>query len=181
MATIKEEMRKLIVDVPDYPKSGIVFKDITPLLAHADLFRSAIVLMSNPYEYDGATHVVAMEARGFIVGAPLARQLHAGFVPARKSGKLPRATIKRKYDLEYGSDELEIHAGTLNHQSRVVIADDLLATGGTAMAVAEMVEQTGAKILGFSFLITLSDMVGWERLYALYGTRGRRIDTVLTY
>lgn len=179
MSTIQEEMRKLIIDVPDRPKPGIIFKDITPLLAHPGLFRSAITMMGNPYEYDGATHVVAMEARGFMVGAPLARHLNAGFVPARKPGKLPRAAIKRNYDLEYGSDGLEIHADALDRRSRVIIADDLLATGGTAMAVADMVEQTGARLIGFSFLITLSGLPGWEKLRTRYGTQS--IDTVLAY
>jgi adenine phosphoribosyltransferase len=179
VATIPTAMRKLIFDVPDHPKPGIVFKDITPLLAHPSLFRSAISLMAHPWGHKKVTHVVAMEARGFMVGAPLAHALDAGFVPARKPGKLPRETHKRSYALEYGHDGLEIHRGVIGKGDRVVIADDLLATGGTALAVAEMVEETGATLLGFSFLITLLDLPGLEKLRHLYGQH--HVHTVLTY
>lgn len=183
MATIPEQMRNLIIDVPDYPRPGVVFKDITPLLANQGLFRSAVAQMAYPWDYAGVTHVVGMESRGFIFGAPLATMLHAGFVPARKPGKLPRETHKRKYALEYGQDGLEIHKGTFQRGDRIIIADDLLATGGTALAVAEMVveaaQEVGARLLGFSFFINLTALAGEVKLMNLFGHQN--VHSVLTY
>jgi adenine phosphoribosyltransferase len=158
------ELRARIRDIPDFPKPGILFKDITPLLLDAGALRAAVRELADwvrPREVD---FVVAAEARGFILGAALAIELGAGFVPARKPGKLPSDTIAAEYILEYGVDALEMHADALAHGARVLLHDDLLATGGTARALAELVQGTGAEIVGCGFLVELGFLGGRERL-----------------
>ena len=172
-----DQLRRLVRDIPDFPKPGIVFKDITPLLADARAFRSATELMASPFRMDGITHVVGIESRGFILGAPVAQLLGVGFVPVRKPGKLPHRTESEEYALEYGTDRLEIHADAWDAggRARVLLVDDVLATGGTAEATARLIERLGATLVGCSFLIALSFLPGIERL------RHRRTHTILTY
>jgi adenine phosphoribosyltransferase len=149
---LQQKLRTLIRDIPDYPKPGIVFKDITPLLADPEAFAMTTEAMAAPFVDDGITHVVAIESRGFILGGPIAQQLDAGFIPVRKPGKLPARTLRETYELEYGTDTLEIHADAWAPPSRVLIIDDVLATGGTADAARRLVESLGASVVGFSFL-----------------------------
>jgi adenine phosphoribosyltransferase len=158
------DLRGLIRDIPDFPVAGIMFKDITPLLLDHEAVRFAVKELADwarPREVD---YVVAAEARGFILGAALALELDAGFVPARKPGKLPADTISAEYILEYGVDALEMHADALAHGARVLIHDDLLATGGTARALAELVEELGGSVVGFAFLVELGFLEGRRRL-----------------
>jgi adenine phosphoribosyltransferase len=158
------ELRARIRDIPDFPKPGIMFKDITPLLLDAEALSCAVRELADwarPREVD---YVVAAEARGFILGAALAIELGAGFVPARKPGKLPSQVITAEYILEYGVDALELHADALADGARVLVHDDLLATGGTALALAELVEGTGAELVGCGFLVELGFLGGRERL-----------------
>jgi adenine phosphoribosyltransferase len=153
-----------IRDIPDFPKPGILFKDITPLLLDHDALAEAITQLADwarPLDVD---FVVAAEARGFILGAAIARELRAGFVPARKPGKLPHETISAEYILEYGVDALEMHADALADGARVLLHDDLLATGGTARALAQLIEGAGARIAGCAFLVELTFLGGRERL-----------------
>ena len=158
------EFEHLIESIPDYPKPGVVFKDITPLLADPDGFAATIKNLADPYRNAGVTKVVGAEARGFMVGAPVARELHAGFVPARKPGKLPREVASEEYALEYGTDKLEIHRDALKKGDRVVIVDDLIAIGGTALAAANLVRKLDAEIAAFAFVIELTDLHGREKL-----------------
>jgi len=153
-------LRAAIRDVPDFPKPGILFKDITPLLADSTLFRAATEAMAAPYEGAGVTHVVAVESRGFILGGPVAQRLRAGFVPVRKVGKLPYRTERVEYALEYGTDRLEIHADACGAGSRVLVVDDVLATGGTAAAACRLVEQVGGAVVACAFLIELGFLSG---------------------
>jgi adenine phosphoribosyltransferase len=158
------DLRALIRDIPDFPKEGIVFKDITPLLldpAGLDTAVSELAAWARPLEID---LVLAAEARGFILGAALARELGVGFVPARKPGKLPHDTVTAEYILEYGIDALEMHADALADGARVLLHDDLLATGGTAKALAELAEGRGAQVAGCGFLVELSFLGGRDVL-----------------
>ena len=150
------DYESLIVSIPDYPEPGVIFKDITPLFADAQGMAAAIDDIADHFINKGITKVVGAEARGFLVGAPVAYRLNAGFVPARKPGKLPREVYSQTYALEYGTDELQIHKDALTPDDRVLIVDDLVATGGTAVATAELVEKSGAKVAGFSFMLELS-------------------------
>ncbi|HTX46149.1 MAG TPA: adenine phosphoribosyltransferase [Solirubrobacteraceae bacterium] len=157
-------LRQFVRDIPDFPRSGIVFKDITPLLLHPPALADAIDglrAISEPLEVD---LVVAAEARGFILGGALASVLGAGFVPARKPGKLPYETISASYALEYGIDALEVHADAFAGGARVLVHDDLLATGGTARALCELVERLGGQVVGCAFVIELSFLHGREQL-----------------
>jgi len=157
-------LREFIRDIPNFPSPGIVFKDITPLLLEPralDAAVAALAALASPSQVD---FVVAAEARGFILGAALARELGAGFVPARKPGKLPRETVSAEYALEYGIDALEVHADALAGGARVLIHDDLLATGGTARALCDLVTGLGANVLGCAFLVELSFLGGRGRL-----------------
>jgi adenine phosphoribosyltransferase len=158
------DLRALIREIPDFPKAGILFKDITPLLldpAALDLAVSELAAFAQPLEVD---LVIAAEARGFILGAALARELGAGFVPARKPGRLPSETVSVEYILEYGVDALEVHADALSHGARVLVHDDLLATGGTARGVCDLAAGLGAEIVGCAFLIELGFLHGRARL-----------------
>ncbi|HEY5316687.1 MAG TPA: adenine phosphoribosyltransferase [Solirubrobacteraceae bacterium] len=158
------DLRARIRDIPDFPRQGIVFKDITPLLLDAAALDSAVDQLAAYAAPLGVEYVVAAEARGFILGAALARELGAGFVPARKPGKLPHDTVSAEYTLEYGIDALEVHADALAGGARVLIHDDLLATGGTARALCELVAGLGAQVVACSFLIELSFLGGRTRL-----------------
>jgi adenine phosphoribosyltransferase len=158
------DLRALIRDVPDFPRPGIVFKDITPVLLNPDATDAAVnglAELAAPLDVD---FVVAAEARGFLLGVPIARELRAGFVPARRPGKLPREIVSAEYELEYGIDSLEMHAEALADGARVLVHDDLLATGGTAAALCELVECLGGEVVGCGFLIELSFLKGRERL-----------------
>jgi adenine phosphoribosyltransferase len=172
---LQQLVRRLVRDVPDYPKPGVMFKDITPLLATPDAFAAVTKAMAAPFASARVTHVVAIESRGFILGAPVAQQLRAGFIPVRKPGKLPHTTRREEYQLEYGTDSLEIHADAFANAARVLIVDDVLATGGTAAATRRLVESLGAPVVGFSFLITLSFLNGAQRL------GDARVERVIEY
>ncbi|MBN1621772.1 MAG: adenine phosphoribosyltransferase [Endomicrobiales bacterium] len=153
-----------IRDIPDFPKKGIIFKDITTLLGQGDLFHHAIDQIASYYQNKGIQKVIAIESRGFIMGAPLAYKLKAGFVPIRKKGKLPYKTVSATYQLEYGTDTLEIHEDALAPDEKVLIIDDLLATGGTIGAAIELVKKLGGKIAGLAFLIELGFLNGRKNL-----------------
>jgi adenine phosphoribosyltransferase len=160
LAAVKAAIR----DVPDFPKPGIVFKDITPLLGDAGTFRKAMELMAEMCGGLEVDHVVAIESRGFIFGGALADRLGAGFVPVRKPGKLPWRRVSRTYELEYGTDALEMHQDALRPGARALVVDDVIATGGTARAVSELVEQLGAHVAAHAFLVELSFLGGRRKL-----------------
>lgn len=168
-------VRSVIRDIPDFPKSGILFRDITPLLADPGLFRSVIAQMGTWSADAGITHAVGIESRGFIFGAPVAQALLVPFVPVRKPGKLPSKVIREEYELEYGRDSLEVHADALGAGARVLIVDDVLATGGTAAAACRLVERTGGTVVGCSFLLELVGLDGRARL------AGRNVNTLVAY
>lgn len=153
-----------IRDIPDFPKPGILFKDITPVLSDPLALKEAVALLSAPFVDGGLTAVVGMEARGFIFGALVAQTLGVGFVPLRKPGKLPATVRSIAYDLEYGSATLEVHADALNTDDRVLIVDDLLATGGTAAASCQLVEALGASVAALAFMVELKGLGGREKL-----------------
>jgi adenine phosphoribosyltransferase len=157
-------LRQFIRDVPDFPSPGILFRDITPLLASPQAFQMAIAAMADPFRAARPDKVLGIEARGFMFGAALARELETGFVPIRKPGKLPGPTFRASYGLEYGTDTLEIHCDACVSGERVVIADDVLATGGTAEAASRLAEQLGTKIVGLSFFIELAALGGRARV-----------------
>lgn len=158
------DLRAFIRDIPDFPSPGILFRDITPLLLDPGALDAAVAGLAAQVQPNEVDFVVAAEARGFILGAALARELHAGFVPARKPGKLPGDTVSAEYALEYGIDALEVHADAFADGARVLVHDDLLATGGTAGALCNLVADLGAEILGCAFLVELSVLGGRERL-----------------
>ncbi|MGH7497851.1 MAG: adenine phosphoribosyltransferase, partial [Gemmatimonadales bacterium] len=146
--------------IPDYPKPGIVFQDITPVLADGKLFRALVAAMADPFRELGVTHVMGIEARGFILGGAVAVSLGAGFVPARKPGKLPWERVRESYDLEYGTDALECHRDGVDSQARVLVVDDVLATGGTARAAAQLARGLGAQLVGWSFFLLICCLGG---------------------
>ena len=159
-----ESIRQAIRDVPNFPKAGILFKDIMPLLGNGPLFAKTINILADRYRDQRIDTVLGIESRGFIVGAALAYTLNAGFSAVRKPGKLPYDTHRAIYDLEYGTDSLEIHTDAIRAKARVVIADDLIATGGTAAATAELVSRLGAKVVECAFVIELSFLKGRDKL-----------------
>jgi adenine phosphoribosyltransferase len=159
-----ERLRSLIRDVPDFPKPGVVFKDITPLLADPVAFSTVVDLVVGRFGRGNIDKVVGIEARGFIVAAPVAYHFNAGFVPVRKAGKLPWESDAETYDLEYGTETLEIHTDALHPGERVLVVDDVLATGGTARATARLVERLGAKVVGIACIIELSFLNGRDKL-----------------
>jgi adenine phosphoribosyltransferase len=162
--TTPEELKQYVRDIPGYPQPGIVFRDITPLLADKDRFREVVELMSKGWIEGRPDLVAAIEARGFIPGAAIAVKLNAGFVPIRKTGKLPWKTIGESYQLEYGTDQLQIHSDAVKPGQKVLIVDDVLATGGTAAAAVRLIRKLGGDVLGVQVLIELEDLGGRKRL-----------------
>lgn len=176
--TVREsELSKLILDVPDFPKAGVTFKDMTPLLADPAALSLAVELMANPYRGKGVQLVVGAESRGFIFGTAIAQALSAGFVPVRKPGKLPREVYGMDYDLEYGTDRLEIHADAIGKGQKILLVDDVLATGGTMRAKCDLAEKIGAEIVGITVLIELGFLEGRLKL----GTHGESVHGVIKY
>ena len=157
-------LRARIRDIPDFPKPGILFRDLTPLMGDGAAMRTTIEMLVETIAPHRADTIVAIESRGFIFGAPAAVELGIGFAPVRKPGKLPWRTTKRTYDLEYGTDSLEMHADAVVQGTRVVIVDDLLATGGTAAATAELVRAQGGQVIGMAFVVELELLRGRDRL-----------------
>jgi adenine phosphoribosyltransferase len=168
-------LKACVLDVPDFPKPGIVFKDITPLLANPRAFETCLDLFVNTWCSESIDAVVGIESRGFIFGAALASRLRAGFIPARKPGKLPRDVMRASYALEYGTDAIEIHADALRGGDRVLIVDDVIATGGTAAAALELVRRRSAEVVGLAVVIELLALSGREKL------PGVPVRAVLTY
>ncbi|MCL1467918.1 adenine phosphoribosyltransferase [Argonema galeatum] len=160
------DLKSLIRNIPDFPKPGILFRDITTLLRSSDGLRYTIDTFTQKCKdtFPAVDYVVGMESRGFIVGAPLAYQLGAGFIPVRKPGKLPAEVYSIEYELEYGTDRLEVHKDALQPDCRILIVDDLIATGGTAAATAKLVQQAGCDLVGFGFIIELRDLDGRRHL-----------------
>ena len=159
-----DQLKAAIREIPDWPKKGILFYDVTTLLKNGQCFHEVVNALTAPYENKQIDVVVGVEARGFILAPTVAYGLKAGFVPVRKPGKLPAATHKVNYDLEYGTDSLEIHQDAIEPGQRVLIVDDLIATGGTAKAVAEVVEKMGGVIVGLAFMVELSALKGRQKL-----------------
>jgi adenine phosphoribosyltransferase len=164
MTLHRNDFTALIRDVPDWPEPGILFKDITPLLAHPEGLAWAVDRLYEPFVGHHIDHVVGIESRGFIFGAAVARALGAGFIPVRKPGKLPRATLRQDYRLEYGTDAVEMHSDAIQPGDRVLIVDDVLATGGTMAAACELVAHAGGELVGCAVLIALSKLDGAERV-----------------
>lgn len=161
------ELKDYIINVPNFPSPGVVFRDITPLLKDAKVYNHALNEMARPFRKKGIEAVIGIESRGFILGAPIALKLKAGFIPVRKKGKLPRAVVRQKLVKEYGEDVIEIHKDALKKGSRVIIVDDVLATGGTLESVVKMLRKAGAEIVGVALLINLSYLPGKEKLKKL--------------
>jgi adenine phosphoribosyltransferase len=157
-------LRGLVREIADYPTEGVVFRDITPLLGNAEGFRRAIQSLVERFEHLEIDRVLGMEARGFIVAAPVAYLLNAGFVPVRKAGKLPWAVVREEYSLEYGTDKLEMHRDAIHPGERVLVIDDVLATGGTAAATCRLIEELGGVVVGLGFLLEIGGLNGRARL-----------------
>jgi adenine phosphoribosyltransferase len=172
---IERRLREAIRDVPGFPKPGIVFKDITPVLSDPELLRATVEALAAPFRGEPIGKVLGIESRGFLFGPPVALALRAGFVPARKPGKLPRKTLRESYELEYGTDALEAHADAFAAGERVLVVDDLLATGGTAAAAIRLVERSGAKVAGIAFVVELEFLHGRTRLSE------RKVHVLLRY
>jgi adenine phosphoribosyltransferase len=162
--TTPQELKQYVRDVPGYPQPGVIFRDITPLLARKELFREVVDMMSHGWSDRPPDLVAAIEARGFIPGAAIAVKLNAGFVPIRKTGKLPWKTIGEGYQLEYGTDQLEVHSDAVEAGQRVLIVDDVLATGGTAAAAVRLIRKLGGEVIGVQVLIELEELGGRKRL-----------------
>lgn len=163
-STTAERVRRTLRAIPDHPKPGIIFQDITPVLHDAALLRDVVRALAEPYRAQRVTHVVGIEARGFILGAPVAVELGAGFIPLRKPGKLPWESVAEKYALEYGEDSLHAHRDACSPGHRVLIVDDVLATGGTAQAAGRLVRGLGAEMVGWSFLMEIGVLCGRQKL-----------------
>ena len=161
---IEERLKGCIRDVPDWPKEGIIFKDITTLLKNPEAFKLAVDALADRYRDRGVNYVASVEARGFILGGPVADLLSAGFIPIRKPGKLPYETRREEYELEYGTDAVEVHVDAFQAGDRVIVCDDLLATGGTALATARLVEACGAEVEAFVFLVELDFLAARDKL-----------------
>ena len=165
----------LVRDIPDFPEKGVTFRDITPLLGDAEGFTKSITELVHRFEAIPVDRVLGMEARGFIIAAPVAYRIGAGFIPVRKAGKLPWAVVREEYQLEYGSDKLEIHRDAIHPGERILVIDDVLATGGTAQATCRLVEALGGRVVGLGFLIELEGLGGRERL------AGRVVESLAIY
>jgi adenine phosphoribosyltransferase len=161
---LAQVVRRTLRPIPDYPKPGILFQDITPVLRDGRLFHSVVEAMAAPFAGAGITHVLGIEARGFILGGAVATALGAGFVPARKPGKLPWESLRESYDLEYGQDALEAHSDSWTHGARVLVVDDVLATGGTARAAGQLARGLGADLAGWTFLLEIEALAGRRKL-----------------
>ncbi|PKM98111.1 MAG: adenine phosphoribosyltransferase [Elusimicrobia bacterium HGW-Elusimicrobia-3] len=172
---LSNKLKSIIRDVPDFPKPGIVFKDITPLLADHAAFTELVQAFAEAYRGAGVTKVLGIEARGFLLAAPIAMALGAGIVPVRKKGKLPYKTVAASYALEYGTDTLEMHEDAVKAGEKVLVVDDVLATGGTAAAVCDLVEKLGGKVAGVAMLIELEFLNGRSKL------AGRDIHSLIKY
>lgn len=170
-----EQLKELIRSIPDFPKKGILFRDITTLLQNGPHFHQAIDTLAEHYEEKKIDQIVAVESRGFIVAAPLAYKLNVGLIPVRKKGKLPCKTVETTYELEYGTDTLQMHADAFQPSANILIVDDLLATGGTAKATIDLVEKLKGKIMGICFLIELTDLKGIEKL------KGYEVLSIIKY
>ena len=157
-------LRDFIRDIPDFPQKGIMFRDLTPLMGDADALAFAVNELSKQFRTDRIDKIVGVEARGFIIGAALAYAMHVGFVPARKPGKLPYKSVRKEYELEYGVSILEMHEDAIKSGERVLMVDDLLATGGTVSATADLVRSLGGDIVAYAFLVTLKDLGGASKL-----------------
>ncbi|MFF1699166.1 adenine phosphoribosyltransferase [Streptomyces sp. NPDC058257] len=178
MTPVQELLLSRIRDVPDYPEPGVMFKDITPLLADPEAFAALTEALADLAVRYGATKIVGLEARGFILGAPVALRAGLGFIPVRKAGKLPGATLSQSYDLEYGSAEIEVHAEDLAADDRVMVIDDVLATGGTAEASLRLIRRAGAQIAGVAVLMELGFLGGRAKLET--ALEGAPLETLLT-
>ena len=170
---LRHRLAATLRDVPDFPKAGIIFKDITPVLADPALLRDIVSALAAPWEEAGITHVAGVESRGFILAAPVAIALGAGFIPIRKPGKLPWKTARKEYALEYGTDCLEMHVDACSAAARVLLVDDVLATGGTASAACELIEQVNGSVLGCAFLLSIAGLNGARLL------SHRRVESLL--
>lgn len=175
MAKLEEDLRRVIRNVPDHPKKGVVFRDLTTLWKDGKMMRRTTEALLRPLKGRKLDKIVGIEARGFIVGAPLAYRLGIGFVPARKVGKLPAQTLSVEYELEYGKQGLELHKDAISKGEKVLIVDDLLATGGTAHAAKVLVEKLGGKVVGFAFVVELSFLNGRDKL------RGYEVRSLVKY
>ncbi len=158
------DLKKYIADIPDFPEPGVIFRDVTPLLANKDAYQESIRLISEFAKDKKVDVIVGPEARGFLFGCPVALALHCGFVPVRKPGKLPREVISQSYDLEYGSNEIQMHSDSIQAGQNVLVVDDLLATGGTVEAAISLIEKMGGNVVGTAFLIELEALKGRELL-----------------
>ncbi|MBA8880561.1 adenine phosphoribosyltransferase [Phyllobacterium myrsinacearum] len=176
-STLKQTLVDAIRNIPDYPKPGVMFRDITTLLGNARAFRRAIDELVHPYAGGKVDKVAGVEARGFIIGGAMAHQLSSGFVPIRKKGKLPHDTVRIAYSLEYGVDEMEMHRDAIVPGEKVILVDDLIATGGTAEAAVKLLQQMGADIVSACFIIDLPDLGGRKKLEAL----GVNVRTLIAY
>lgn len=161
---MEAKLKNLIREVPDFPKPGISFKDITPLLTDHSIYEEIIDQLASPYKGLNIDYIAGIESRGFLFGMGLAQKMGAGFIPVRKAGKLPRATISTTYSLEYGEATIELHSEDIPSGSNVIIHDDLLATGGTALAAADLIQKAGGHLKGFSFIIELEFLSGRQKL-----------------
>jgi adenine phosphoribosyltransferase len=175
MASNGEWLKDLVRDIPDYPEAGVTFRDITPLLGDSAGFGRCITDLSERFVDLSVDCVLGMEARGFIVAAPVAYRIGAGFIPVRKAGKLPWAVVREEYQLEYGRDKLEIHRDAIRPGERVLVIDDVLATGGTAVATCHLVEALGGQVIGLGFLLEIGELGGRGRL------GGHRVESLALY
>ena len=173
--TASSWVRELIRDIPDFPKPGVSFRDITPLLGNAASFKRAVTELVDRFDGVAVDRVLGMEARGFILAAPVALAVGAGFVPVRKTGKLPWAVVREEYSLEYGTDKLEIHRDAIHPGERILVIDDVLATGGTAAATCRLVEELGGIVVGLGFLLEIGALNGRDRV------GDRPIESLATY
>jgi adenine phosphoribosyltransferase len=175
MAADHGAFRSYVREIADYPSDGVVFRDITPLLGDANAFAQAVSAIVDEFSGVAIDRVAGVESRGFIFGAPVAYRIGAGFVPVRKAGKLPWAVVREEYQLEYGADKLEVHRDAIHPGERILIVDDVLATGGTAEATARLVETLGGVVVGLAFLLELDELGGRSRL------QGRTVRSLLNY